>query len=82
LAPGLLYFTRPWSLRILQILLILSAIEWIRTLLNLVQIRQDLGMDWTRLAIILGSVAIFTAASALIFQHVEIRKKYGLERSE
>ena len=79
LAPGLLYFTRPWSPRILQILLLLSAVEWVRTLVYLVQLRQDLGMDWTRLAIILGGVSLFTAASALVFQHREIRKKYGLE---
>ena len=78
LAPGLLYFTRPWSPRILQILLLLSAVEWVRTLVYLVQLRQDLGMDWTRLAIILGGVSLFTAASALVFQHREIRKKYGL----
>ena len=79
LAPGLLYFTRPWSPRILQILLLLSAVEWVRTLVYLVQLRQNLGMDWTRLAIILGGVSLFTAASALVFQHREIRKKYGLE---
>ena len=79
LAPGPLYFTRPWSPRILQILLLLSAVEWVRALVYLVQLRQDLGMDWTRLAIILGGVSLFTAASALVFQHREIRKKYGLE---
>ena len=79
LAPGLLYFTRPWTPRILQILLLLSAVEWVRTLVYLVQLRQELGMDWTRLAIILGGVALFTAASALVFQHRGIRKKYGLE---
>lgn len=79
LAPGLLYFTRPWSPRILQILLLLSAVEWLRTLVSLVQLRQELGMDWTRLAIILGCVAAFTAASALVFQNGGIRKKYGLK---
>ena len=79
LAPGLLYFTRPWSLRILQILLLLSALEWVRTLIKLVQWRQEMGVEWTRLALILGCVALFTAGSTLVFRHREIKKKYGIE---
>jgi hypothetical protein len=77
LAPGLLYFTRPWSVRVLQILLGLVSLEWLRTLVYLVQLRQDLGLPWVRLAIILTFVALFTAASALVFRHKEIQKKYN-----
>lgn len=77
LAPGLLYFTKPWSPRILQVLLVLAALEWVRTLVYLVQLRQELGMDWVRLAIILGCVSLWTAASTLVFQHREIRRKYN-----
>ena len=77
LAPCLLYFTRPWSVRLVQALLFLSAIEWIRTLVYLVQLRQDAGQPWMRLAIIIGSVALFTAASTLVFRHGSIRKKYN-----
>ena len=78
LAPGLLFFTNRWSPRILQTLLILAAIEWARTLVHLVQLRLEFGMDWGRLAIILGCVTLWTAASALIFQHRDIRRKYSL----
>ncbi len=77
LAPGLLYFTRPFSIHTVRVLLFLAAIEWIRTLVSLVQIRQDMGLPWTRLAIIIGSVALFTAASTLVFRHKSIRKKYN-----
>jgi hypothetical protein len=77
LAPCLLYFTRPWSIRILQILMILSAMEWIRTLMYLVQLRQEADLPWIRLAVILGSVALFTAASTLIFRCQSIRRKYN-----
>jgi len=77
LAPCLLYFTRPWSIRILQILMILSAIEWIRTLMYLVQLRQEADLPWLRLAVILGSVALFTAASTLVFRCQSIRRKYN-----
>lgn len=76
LAPGLLYFTRPITIHILRVLLILAALEWVRTLLYLVQIRQDMGLPWTRLAIIIGGVALFTVASTLVFQHRSIKKKY------
>ena len=77
LAPCLLYFTRPWSIRIVQVLMLLSAIEWIRTLVYLVQLRQDLDQPWLRLAIIIGSVALFTAVSTLVFRHGSIKKKYN-----
>jgi hypothetical protein len=76
LAPCLLYFTRPWSIRVLQILMILSALEWIRTLMSLVQLRQEADLPWIRLAVILGSVALFTAASTFIFRCQSVRRKY------
>lgn len=77
LAPCLLFFTRAWTLRVLQVLLFLAAIEWIRTLVYLVQIRLDMGQPWVRLAIIIGGVALFTAVSTLVFRHKDIRKKYS-----
>ncbi len=76
-APGLLFILRPWSVRIIQIFLIISAGEWLRTLINLVQIRQDYDMPWARLAFILGGVAFFTAISALIFRHPKLQEKYN-----
>jgi len=78
LAPGLLYFTRPWSIRIIQTLMLLAALEWGRTLIYLVQLRQDFGMPWMRLAIIIGAVVLFTAASTLVFRHGSIKKKYNI----
>lgn len=78
LAPGLLYVTRPWSVRILQTLLLLAAAEWLRTLLFLVQLREEHGLPWTRLAVILALVAILTGGSALLFQLRAVRRRYGL----
>lgn len=76
LVLGLLFVTRPWSVRLLKVFLILSAVEWLRTLISLVLLRQEHGMPWTRLAFILGAVALFTAVSTLVFRHPQIRKKY------
>lgn len=78
LAPGLLYFTRPWSVRILQSMLVFASIEWLMTLLHLVQVRQEIGLPWTRLSLILSLVALFTILSALLFQLKPVRKRYGL----
>jgi hypothetical protein len=79
--PGLLYFTRPWSIHIVRVFLLMAAIEWIRTLVFLVNLRLDAGLPWQRLAIIIGGVALFTVASALVFQHGEIKRKYGISRT-
>lgn len=73
----LLLVTQPWSILLIQAFLILSAVEWLRTLINLVQIRLEYGMPWGRLAFILGCVAFFTAISTLIFRHPQIQKKYN-----
>lgn len=78
LTPGLLYFTSPWSIRILQTLMFLAAIEWVRTLVYLIQLRQDAHLPWMRLAIIIGAVALFTAVSTLVFRHRSLKKKYNL----
>ena len=65
LFPAVLFFRRVWAARLVQIVLIFGAIEWVRTLLSSVAERSALGQPWTRLAIILGFVAVFTASSAL-----------------
>ncbi|WP_319548262.1 hypothetical protein [Desulfogranum marinum] len=60
----------------MQVLLVLYSLEWLRTMVNLVQLRQEYGMPWVRLAIIIGGVALFTALSALVFRHPGLQKKY------
>lgn len=75
-APLLLLTQRLWSVRVIQILLVLYGIEWLRTLLLLVQLRMEHNLPWARLAIILGSVALFSALSALVFRHPALRKKW------
>lgn len=78
LAPGLLFYTRTWAARTLQIVLLLASLEWMRTLLQFIDIREQMGMEWTRLAIILGTVALFTLASALIFNLPSVKDRYRL----
>jgi hypothetical protein len=69
---------RRWAARTLQAVLLLGAAEWIRTGASLVAQRQAESRPWMRLAWILGSVALVTGLSALLFRTKALRERYGL----
>lgn len=75
----LLVLPRSWVARVTQWALVLGALEWIRVTLVYVSARQDLGMPWMRLAIILSAVALFTGLSSLVFLTPRVRRRYRLE---
>jgi hypothetical protein len=77
-APALLVFRRPVAVRIVQVLLMFAAAEWLRTLFVLVQLRQQMELPWTRLALILGAVIFLTAVSALLFRLPALQKRYKM----
>ena len=77
--PLLLFIRKAWVARSVQVLLIMGGIEWIRTMLGYIEIRKAIGEDWTRLAIILITVALLTSASALVFRGKSLRKRYHLK---
>jgi hypothetical protein len=58
------------------LLLILAGLEWVRTTVALVSRRQEAEEPWIRLAVILGAVALFTVASALVFRSAALRARY------
>lgn len=76
LIPFILFIKKPWAARLIQICLIIGAVEWIRTILNLINVRTSLNEDWSRMAIILGVVALFTLLSAFIIQTKAMKKIY------
>lgn len=78
----LLIVRRPWVARLMQVVLILGALEWVRTLYELVQVRATLGQPFTRMIIILGAVAAVTFCSALLFQAPTLKRIYRLDRRE
>ena len=55
----------------------LGAAEWLLTAYLLVQQRLALGLPWQRMALILCAVAVFTAASALVFRSAALRARFG-----
>lgn len=77
---ALLIVHRPWVARLMQVVLILGALEWVRTLYELVQVRAALGQPFTRMMIILGVIAAVTFCAALLFQSPELKRIYRLDR--
>jgi len=77
--PFLLFIKKAFIARIIQIALIAGAAEWIKAMFYYIDIRKETGEDWTRLAIILSAVSLFTLLSALIFQTKSMKKIYKLK---
>ncbi len=71
---------RPWAARTLQALLVLGAIEWMRTAIELALARSARGEPFLRLAIILGAVALFTALASLLPLTRTLRAHFRLDR--
>jgi len=67
-----------WVARLLQIVLVIGALEWIRTLVVFATARAAAGQSWTRLAVILGVVALLTLVSAMVFQGASLSRRYRL----
>jgi hypothetical protein len=78
LFPLVLLIRRTWAARLVQAVLVLGALEWLRTLVVLTRARQAAGEDWVRMALILAIVAAVTLASALVFGIPKVRERYAL----
>ncbi len=76
--PLLLMARRPWAARLVQLALALGALEWARTLFVLVRQRVALQEPWTRMALVLGAVALLTLGSAAVFQVPRLARSFGL----
>lgn len=75
-APLFLLLRKSWVPRLFQALLVLGALEWLRTLYVFASMRIAFAQPWTRLAIILGAVALLTAVSGLVFRAAALRRFY------
>lgn len=73
----LLTLKKSWVPWVIQVTLLLGAFEWLRTLMFVAQMRIEFGQPWTRMAIILAAVALFTALSGLVFRSKALRKRYS-----
>ncbi|MGB5103694.1 MAG: hypothetical protein WBO04_10315 [Steroidobacteraceae bacterium] len=62
---ALLFIRGRWASLALQVALVLGTLEWLRTAWALASHRAALGQPYGRLLVILGIVAVLTAAAAL-----------------
>jgi len=76
---ALLFVRQPWVARLIQIALILGALEWIWTLFDLLQVRVAMGQPYIRMMVIIGVVAAVTLISALLFQTSTLKRIYKLD---
>jgi hypothetical protein len=76
---GLLFLRRWWVARLMQVVLAIAALEWLRVTAMLVQERMAYGMPYLRLVVILGAVAAVTILAALLFQTKELKAYYRLD---
>lgn len=65
---ALLFVRARWAWLTLQIALALGTLEWLRTAWEFASARATLGQPYTRLLVILGGVALFTALAALVLR--------------
>ena len=76
---ALLFVRRVWVARLVQGVLILGALEWVRTLYELAQERAAYGQPFVRMIVILAAVALVTAGSAALFQAPVLKRIYRLD---
>lgn len=74
---GLLLVRRWWAARVIQVVLVLGALEWLRTMLHLAAARARAGEPATRMVVILGTVAAITllSAAALSWGPLAVRRR-------
>lgn len=75
----LLALRKTWVPRLFQVLLLLGALEWLRALYFFAAMRIAWDQPWTRLAMILGTVALLTLLSGLVFKRQKLKAFYGVK---
>lgn len=73
---SLLFIRKRWVPTVLTIGLIGGGLLWIRSAIDLVQMRLSVDAPWLRLALILGAVAAATLLATLIFRTKTMRARF------
>lgn len=77
---ALLFVRARWAWLTLQVTLALGAIEWLRTAWEFAAMRAAMGQPYTRLLVILGSVALVTALAAMALRTGTLRDHFRSPR--
>ena len=78
LMPFLLLIKQKWAWQVLSVFLLLGGFVWIVTIYDMAALRLETGQPWLRMALILGSIVVFTFFSA--FKAYRYQEKF--EESE
>ncbi len=73
--PFALYFRRRWVDRAIELVMVAGALEWVLTIMRIVEVRRMMGMPYTRMAMILGVVTLLTALSGFLLETRGRRKR-------
>lgn len=76
LSPLLLLFKRRWIPELITFLLVLFALEWVRTMFSYINEYQLQQRPYNKLAVILLSVIVFTLLSSTVFKTKVMKKRY------
>jgi hypothetical protein len=76
ITPLLLFVRKPWVVRLIQVLLVLGALEWLWTTAQIIERRQAAGGPWIRAAVIFGGVILWTLGSTLVFFTPRLSRRY------
>jgi len=74
----LLFVKKALIARLIQVVLVLGAVEWVYTTYVFASMRMENGMPWVRLVIILGVVICFTLGSSGVFFLRTQKERYRL----
>ena len=72
----LLLVRRGWVARLWQLVLMASALEWVRMAVFEAARREDGGQPWLRLVLILGGVALLAVVAAVLFETEALGRLY------
>ncbi|MEE4241043.1 MAG: hypothetical protein V2I36_06230 [Desulfopila sp.] len=82
LVPLLLSIKKRWVPAVVIFFLLLYSIEWLRTLLDLLDRYNVAGESSNRLTIILIAVILFNLLSTGIFRTKLMRRRYSAEKND
>ncbi len=73
----LLLIERRWVARVMQVVLLVAAVEWVSVLRDVATERAMDGRDSRKSGIILGATALFTLGAAVLYQTPRLRRRYA-----
>lgn len=76
ISPLLLIFSRKWCWYILQYLIFLNSLEWLKTTINILILRISIKQPYFRASLIMGSVFLFNILCILLIKTESFKKRY------